>query len=68
MIRWGTPNFVSLEAAVKYYATYGEDREDVEYKIENKIIFIGKPELRKGDTLVIDEDGRYHLEEDSSHG
>lgn len=41
--RTGTSYFTSLGAAVRYYKDYGYDRTDVQQKINNGEIHIGKP-------------------------
>ena len=58
----GTPYFVSYPAAVKYYKDQysGYTKQDIDNKLENNEIFIGKPKIDKDETLSIN-DGRYHI-------
>lgn len=56
MIRTGTSHYRSeREARAAYPLTY----EDA--MLEGRIQ-IGKPTLKPGETLLVDEDGRYHIE------
>ena len=70
MKRYGTPFFKTKNHAIGYYKEYlcfrsiDEIIDNVEYKIKNKEIFIGKPGLNEGEKLYIDEYGRYHIEKD----
>lgn len=61
--RTGTNHFISLDAAIKYYATQGESREDVLNKWKNLEICIGEPLAKGHDNsyLEIDKDGRYWI-------
>jgi hypothetical protein len=61
--RWGTSHFESLAAAEKYYRCYGVTKDNVGRKIAEGEIHIGKPELKSGQTLRLDEDRRYWIEE-----
>jgi hypothetical protein len=61
--RWGTSHFESLAAAEKYYRCYGVTKDNVGRKITEGEIHIGKPELKSGQTLRLDEDRRYWIEE-----
>ena len=60
----GTCHFVSIQAACKYYAdddgsyTY-EDEIEVSNKLNAGEIHIGPPEIKEGETLSINEEGRY---------
>jgi|OM-RGC.v1.035453989 hypothetical protein len=54
----GTPYFASMPDAVNYYRNYGEGREAVKRKLEAGEIHLGKPSVRPGERLSI-EDGRY---------
>ena len=60
----GTPNFKDLKSAIKYYSDYEDDPEEaVNRKLESKEIFIGKPELKENEKLLLDtEEGRYKIE------
>ena len=55
----GTSHFKTKQHAVKYYAMYNENALDVDGKIKRGEIHIGRPKLKLGQTLMIDEDGRY---------
>lgn len=57
--RIGTNHFISFAAAVKYYAMYGCDVAEVQRKIADKEIAIGKP-ADKGGGIGIDSDGLYY--------
>ncbi len=61
----GTEHFTSLGAAVRYYKDYGYDRTDVQQKINNGEIQIGKPPYnpQAGERLLtIDGGKRYAIE------
>lgn len=66
-MKTGTCHFPSFDAAVTYYAGYyhyGELKEAVRRKIEDKEIIIGPPSLRPGQRAYIDkEENRYFIEE-----
>lgn len=63
----GTPNFTTLLKALIYYSPYspGASTEDilshVQAKITNGEIHIGPPNLNRGEKLIIDRNGRYHI-------
>lgn len=57
----GTNNFESHDAACRYYATYGLCASDVDAKISNSEIVIGRPEIPKGHAIYVNDDGRYGL-------
>jgi hypothetical protein len=61
--RWGTSHFESLAAAEKYYRCYRVTRDNVGRKIAGGEIHIGKPEVKSGQILGLDEDRRYWIEE-----
>jgi len=54
----GTDYFVDRKSANSYYAEQGYSRSDVTNKITNKEIHIGKPPLKKGERLLIVDNGR----------
>ncbi len=59
----GTSYFVSLSAAVRYYKPYGTDKANVEQKIAEGEIHIGKPPVKPGEKLFkIDDGTRYAIE------
>ena len=59
---YGTSYFASLSAAVRYYKAYGEDRADVERKVAEGSIHIGRPPLKAGDKLTLIDGGtRYAI-------
>jgi len=59
----GTPYFVSLDAAVRYYAEQRLDRAAVERKLATGEIHIGEPALAPGERLFrIDGGDRYAVE------
>ena len=57
----GTACFEDTLAAIRYYKAYGYTRDDVKAKILCKEILIGKPNLREGESLYLDNNGQYHL-------
>lgn len=58
-VRFGTAYFMSKYWVIRYYG-----KELAEYNLKHNVCFIGMPELRKGQRLFTDEDGRYFIEED----
>lgn len=60
--QFGTCYFVSLSAAEKYYSIQEIGLAEVLDKIKNKDIFIGEPEIIKGETLILNSEGRYIIE------
>jgi hypothetical protein len=62
---YGTSHFVSLEAAVRYYAAYEKNpKRAVELKLKEGSIHIGKPHVNAQQTLsVIADEGRYAITE-----
>ena len=63
MTRWGTSHFESLAAAESYYRCYGITKDNVGLKITDGEIHVGKPEVKEGQRLGLDEDRRYWIEE-----
>lgn len=61
----GTAHFLSLRAAVRYYATYGYSVGDVVKKLSEGAICLGRPRLKAGQALGINAEGRYTIEEAS---
>jgi len=62
MNKQGTGCFVSLQAALVYYAHYGYDSLAVADKIDNGEIVIGEPELKEGESLWLNKaEGRYFI-------
>lgn len=57
----GTAYFQSWGKAVRYYADYGFTETDVNRKIEQGEIYIGKPETKANEELFVRE-GRYHIQ------
>ena len=58
----GTSHFKSRESAISYYAEYGNDVSDVDRKIADGEIHIGKPQTKPGQSLgLIDEGRRYAI-------
>ena len=65
MTRIGTPYFESYGAALRYYKPYHyeNNKKAVDYKLEQKEIFIGRPVLKHGEKLLLDQtERRYILE------
>jgi hypothetical protein len=60
----GTSNFVSPEAAVEYYRPMRFTRADIDRKIAEKEIIVGRPDIKPGQRLiVIDGATRYAIED-----
>lgn len=60
----GTSYFVSFKTAVMYYRPYGDGPRDVQRKLDEELIHLGKPEIKAGQKLlVIDGGTRYAIEE-----
>jgi len=61
---FGTPYFLSIRNARRYYSGYGYDDVDaaVNHKIEHGKIFIGTPPLKPGQTAHLNTgEGRYFI-------
>lgn len=56
-ISHGTCHFVSLAAAVRYYGT----KETVNHKIREGEIRVGYPDVKEGDKVSINDEGRYFI-------
>jgi hypothetical protein len=52
--------------ALAYYEPYGLDAADVKAKIEAGEIHIGKPTTKPGETLRLNDEGRYIIHDDLS--
>lgn len=62
---YGTPYFVSFEAALDYYSAYGGTPETVRHQIAHAAIYIGKPPLKPTERLVMLDNGkRYGIADD----
>ena len=63
-MRIGTSYFESLRSAIKYYHEYhyADTKKAVERKLKCGEIHIGKPTIKDGDRLYINEDGRYFIQ------
>jgi hypothetical protein len=60
----GTSHFVSKAAAVRYYAYEHATEADIDRKLAEGLIHIGKPELKPGQRLsTIDNGTRYAIED-----
>lgn len=57
----GTAHFKDYNAAFAYYRGQGGDGADVEQKIRDGVIFIGKPESKPGDVVKLNSEGRYEI-------
>ena len=60
MTRIGTNHFATIGQANAYYFNMGFSFEDVQEKLRVKEIEIGKPKAEG--KILIDKDGRYHIE------
>lgn len=68
-MRTGTAHFKSRDKAVGYYCNqgYGYDAiNHVELLLLEGSIEIGPPETKPGETLSLDADGRYWIEDNKS--
>lgn len=64
-MRVGTSYFVSMNAAIQYYAYEHATEKDIYRKIGEGLIHIGRPETKPGQRLVlIDDNCRWAIEED----
>lgn len=61
-MRIGTNHFLNSFEARQYYRPYGYDAQDVQEMIDDGTICLGRPELEEGDILILDRDGRYHID------
>ena len=58
----GTAHFVSIHLAWEYYWIQGYDRNDVLQKLTDGEIFIGPPDLKDGEKLMLLDSGtRYGI-------
>ena len=61
---FGTAYFVSIVAARRYYRDYGFNGEDVARKVSECEIYIGQPDLKAGEKLVLLDNGlRYGVDD-----
>jgi hypothetical protein len=66
-MKTGTDHFVSIEAAVRYYAPLEGGsklaKNVVAEKLGEGLIHLGPPKVKVGEKLLIDrEEGRYYIE------
>lgn len=62
MTTYGTSHFLSLGAAFRYYRDYGETPAQVNRKIAEGLIHIGRPSCKPGERVVIlPSEGRYAI-------
>ncbi len=60
----GTSHFVSFNSALRYYAYEDATDTDIDRKISEGLIHIGKPALKPGQKLsTIDDGTRYAIED-----
>lgn len=59
-MKTGTSHFTGFKKALAYYSVYGLNKRDVEAKIQNGEISLGKP-ITNGKLSI--EDGRYFVTE-----
>ncbi len=61
---YGTSHFTTRSAAIRYYKDYGDNAQDVDRKIAEGLIHIGKPVLKAGQRLTLIDGGkRYAISE-----
>lgn len=58
----GTSWFPTLYAAISYYKEYGDDRQEIDRKIEAGEIHIGNPPPHNGEVKRWIQDQRWHIE------
>lgn len=56
MYRIGTPNYRSLAELQKHY------KYDWENALKEGRVSVGKPKIKPGERLLVDSNGRYHIE------
>lgn len=62
-MRIGTHHFISIAAAIRYFANQGIGPEDVARKFDEGEIAIGRPATKPGDTVsIIDTGTRYAID------
>ena len=61
IIRIGTCHFASYQLAVQYYGAYLPlgTADLTRTKIKDGVICIGRPDLKEGEMVELDGDGRY---------
>ena len=63
-MKTGTSHFVGYNAALRYFAYENATDTDIDRKIAEGLIHIGKPALKAGQKLSIIDDGtRYAIED-----
>jgi hypothetical protein len=63
-MKLGTSHFVSKQTAIRYYAYEGATAADIDRKLSEGLIHIGKPDLKPGQRLTVIDDGtRYAIED-----
>lgn len=55
----GTNHFNTIREAVRYFSDYGMDDNDINQKIQDKEIRIGRPEEIPGTELRLNSEGRW---------
>ena len=59
----GTAHFISKAAAYRYYGGQGFSRFDVDNKLSEGEIFVGRPLINHGERVLIDRsEGRFFVE------
>ncbi len=61
-MRIGTSHFISRHHAVRYFAKQNETAADVDAKIKEGVISIGRPETLVTERCSVDSDGRYWIQ------
>ena len=62
--RYGTCYFQSIATAVRYFADYeAEPIKAVHRKLDEGSIQIGKPAVKSGQRLILNDEGRYFIYE-----
>lgn len=64
---YGTCHFVSRRRAIAYYRSQGycDAQAAVDDNIKTEAIVIGPPKLKPGQTMRINDEGRYVITEDT---
>ena len=64
-VRHGTSHFMSRDAAIRYYRPYHypDTALAVDRKLREGEIHIGQPTAKPGESVKVDIDGRYWIDE-----
>ena len=60
----GTCYFVDRLRLIKYYKSQEYDIEAIRQKLDEGACFVGRPLIKTGDIVVLNDEGRYVIEDD----